>query len=107
MRIELPKFHWLLGFHEGRFVTNTFSSSLGTLGNGGCINTRTFNYRVFADISSGNYRDFRLVAESFIIQPYNLGGSKTDMERAEFECSDDGVTQAAKWLSGISTKYGF
>ena len=34
-------------------------------------------------------------------------GNKTDLERKEFECSEDGVVQAAEWLSEISAKYGF
>jgi hypothetical protein len=67
-----------------------YSGSLGTLGDSGCIGTRTFNYKVFADISSNTENDFRIVAESYIIQPWHLGGNKTDLERKEFECSEGG-----------------
>jgi hypothetical protein len=107
MKIDLPKYHWLISRHEGRFVTNTYSGSLGTRGDSGCIGTRTFNYRVFADISGDNESDFRIVAESYIIQLWHLGGNKTDLERKEFECSEGGVVQAAEWLEEISTKYRF
>lgn len=107
MKIELPTYHWFVGLYEGRLVTNTYSDSLGTLGDCGCIGTRTYNYRVFADISSGNECDFRVVAESYIIQPWALGGNKTDFERKEFACSESGIIQAAEWLTEISAKYGF
>ena len=107
MKIELPNYHWFVGRHEGRFVTNIYSGSAGTLGDVGCIGTRTFNYRVYVDISSGNESEFRLIVESYIIQPWYLGGHKTDFEKTEFLCSEDCVVQATKWLSEISAKYGF
>lgn len=107
MKIELPNYHWFISKHEGRFVTNIYSGSAGTLGDAGCICTRTFNYRVYANVSSGNESEFRLIAESYLIQPWHLGGQKTDFERAEFLCSEDSVSQAANWLLEISAKYGF
>jgi hypothetical protein len=107
MKIELPNYHWFVSRHEGRFVTNIYSGSAGTLGDVGCIGTRTFNYRVYVDISSGNESEFRLIVESYIIQPWHLGGHKTDFEKTEFLCSEDCVVQATKWLSEISAKYGF
>jgi hypothetical protein len=107
MKIELPNYHWFVSRHEGRFVTNIYSGSAGTLGDVGCIGTRTFNYRVYVDISSGNESEFRLIVESYIIQPWHLGGHKTDFEKTEFLCSEDCVVQAIKWLSEISAKYGF
>lgn len=107
MKIELPNYHWFVSQHEGRFVTNIYSGSAGTLGDSGCICTRTFNYRVYVDISSGNESEFRLIVESYIIQPWHLGGHKTDFEKTEFLCSEDCIVQATKWLSEISAKYGF
>ena len=107
MKIELPNYHWFVSRHEGRFVTNIYSGSAGTLGDVGCIGTRTFNYRVYANISSGNESEFRLIVESYIIQPWHLGGHKTDFEKTEFLCSEDCIAQATKWLSEISAKYGF
>ena len=107
MKIELPNHHWFVSRHEGRFVTNIYSGSARTLGDAGCTSSRTFNYRVYADISSGNESQFRLIAESYIIQPWRLGGQKTDFEKAEFLCSEDCIAQASKWLSEISGKYGF
>ena len=107
MKIELPSYHWFASQHEGRFVTNVYFGSAGTPGDAGCISTRTFNYRVYVDISSGKEDEFRLIAESYLIQPWNLGGHKTDFEKAEFLCSEDCVVQAADWLSEVSSKYGF
>ena len=106
-KIDLPRYHWLVSKHEGRFVTNTYSGSMGTLPDQGCVSVRTFNYRVYVDTSSGEESAFRLIAESYIIQPWHLGGHKTDFERAEFLCPEDCVAQAAIWLSEVSKKYGF
>ena len=107
MRIELPKYHWFVSKHEGYFISNTYSGSLGTIPDGGCTSTRTFNYRVYADISNGTEREFQLVAESYIIQPWHLGCCKTDFEHAEFICSEIGLKEAIEWLSQMAAKYGF
>ena len=106
-KIDLPRHHWLISRHEGRFVANTYSGSMGTLPNQGCVSVRTFNYRVYADISSGDENSFRLIAESCTIQPWSRGGGKTDLERAEFESSENGVKEAEKWLAETAAKYGF
>ena len=105
--IDLPRYHWLVSKHEGRFVTNIYSGSMGTLPDQGCVNVRTLNYRVYVDTSSGEESAFRLIAESYIIQPWSRGGNKTDFERAEFEGSEKGVKDAAEWLVQTSAKYGF
>ena len=105
-KIDLPRYHWLAIRHEGRFVTNTYSGSEGTLPNQGCVSVPTFNYRVYVNISSGDESTFRLVAESCIIQPWSLGGDKTDFERAEFESSENGVNEAEEWLAKTAAKYG-
>ena len=101
-RVELPTLHWLVSMHEGRTVTNTYSASLGTLPSTGCMNVWTFNYRVYVDITA-----HRLIAESYILNPWSAGGNKSDAERAEFEVSDSGVLLASEWLSQTATKYGF
>ncbi|MBQ8742947.1 MAG: hypothetical protein IJZ03_06225 [Clostridia bacterium] len=106
-KIDLPCYPWLVSKHEGRFVTNTYSGSLGTLTDQGCVSVRTFNYRVYVDISSGEENSFRLLAETYIIQPWICGGNKTDFERAEFESSQKGVKDAEEWLVRTAAKYGF
>ena len=107
MKIELPNYHWFLSQHEGRFVTNVYSGSAGTLDNAGCICTRTFNYKVYVDISSEKEGEFHLIAESYIIQPWHLGGHKTDFEKVEFLFSEDCIAHAENRLSEVSSKYGF
>ena len=106
-KIDLPNLNWLLSKHEGRYATNVWTASLGTYPSEGCINIETFNYRVYVDTSSGNESEFRLIAESYIINPWSDGGNKSDMEHAEFEVSENGVTLASEWLSQTATKYGF
>ena len=106
-RIEIPRIDWLVNKCDGRFVTNTYSCSLGTVADSGCIGTRTFNFRVYADTSSNVESDFLLIAESYIIQPWHLGSHKTDFERAQFVCSREGVEQAGEWLLHTAAKYGF
>ena len=106
-KIDLPRYHWLVSKHEGRFVTNTYSGSMGTLPDQGCVSVQTFNYRVYVDISSGEENSFRLIAESCIIQSWGCGGNKTDFERAEFENSENSVKEAEEWLERTAAKYGF
>ena len=106
-KIDLPHLHWLISRHEGRYATNVWSASLGTSTSEGCMNVKTFNYRVYVDTSSENENKFRLIAESYIVNPWSGGGHKSDMERAEFEVSENGVTFASEWLSQTATKYGF
>lgn len=106
-KLDLPRYHWLLSKHEGRFVTNTYSGSMGTLPDQGGVSVRTFNYRVYVDISSGEESMFRLIAETCIIQPWSRGGNKTDTERAEFESSENGVRDAEEWLVRTAATYGF
>ena len=106
-KIDLPHLHWLISRHEGRYATNVWSASLGTSPSEGCTNVKTFNYRVCVDTSSENENEFRLIAESYIINPWSDGGNKSDMEHAEFEVTENGVTLASEWLSQIAGKYGF
>ena len=106
-KIDLPRCNWLVSRNGGRFVTNTFSGSAGTLPGQGCVSVRTFNYCVYVDTSSGEENTFRLIAESYIIHPWSRGGHKTDFERAEFEISEKGVKDAEEWLGRTAAKYGF
>ena len=106
-RIDLPRYHWLVSKHEGRFVTNTYSSSIGTLPDQGCVSVRTFNYRVYVDTSGKEESTFRLIVETYVMQPWSRGGHKTDFEQAEFESSEYGVKEAEEWLARITAKHGF
>jgi hypothetical protein len=44
--------------------------------------------------------------ECFIIEPWNKGSIQTSFQQVEFECSKDGIKQAEKWLSEMSSKLG-
>ena len=70
-KIDLPNLQWLISRHEGRYATNVWSASLGTSPSEGCTNVKTFNYRVYVDTSSENENEFRLIAESYIINPWS------------------------------------
>ena len=106
-RIDLPRHHWLVSKHDGRFVTNVHSGSMGTLPNQGCVSVRTFNYRVYVDMSGKEEIAFRLIVETYIMQPWSRGGRKTDFERTEFENSENGVKEAEEWLGRTAAKHGF
>ena len=36
-----------------------------------------------------------------------MGSTQTNFQQANFECSEDGIKQAEKWLSETSLKLGF
>ena len=104
--IDLPPYRWFISRQGGRIITNTYSGSLGTLPDKGCLSALIFNYRVYADVSSGKEDEFRIVAESHTVQPWHLGGNKSDFERAEFEASEEGLERASKQLVLTAAKYG-
>ena len=106
-KIDLPLYRWFASEHEGRLVTNVYSGSSGTLPDQGCMSVRTWNFRVFADVSNKKQSECHLIAESYILQPWSCGGNKTNFERAEFESSEKGVNDAEEWLGLIAAKYGF
>ena len=83
-KIDLPRYYWFINRSEGKFVTNTYSGSIGTVPESGCINTYTFHYRVYADTSSNEESSFRLVAESYIRHPWILAGKKNRSGKSGF-----------------------
>ncbi len=106
-RIELPDLHWFVNRYEGRFLTNTFSGSLGTSAGTGCLRVRTFHFRVFMDVSSSNEETFRLIAKAYVLQPWHLGGDKTDVTSAAFEGTVQGISEAEQWLVQTIQRLGF
>ena len=105
--IELPRHHWFFSRNEGRFVTNQFSGSLGTLPNRGCLRFPTFQYRVRAVCSLEDDKTYTLVAECYVLQPFFQGANQTDYTCQSFDNSEAGVRQASEWLSQIATQHGY
>ena len=105
--INLPRHLWFLNDHEGKPVINVHTNSYGTDPDEGCLHVKTFNYKVYVDISSGDESQYKLIAECYVIQPWDLGSEKTDFNRSEFENSDEGIKAASDWLSKTAMSLGF
>lgn len=106
-QVELPRHHWFINKTEGKNVTNIFYGSVGTDSDTGCVDKKTFNYRVWVDTSYETEAEYRLCAECFIVHPWTEGGKKTDFTKKDFESSDKGVAQAAEWLTEMTGEYGY
>ena len=106
-KINLPRYPWFISRLEGKYVTNTYSGSLGTSPERGALANLAFHYRAYVDISSGEQDTFSLVAESYLVKPWREGGNKTNEEQAKFEASENGIAQASEWLCEVAAKYGF
>ncbi len=92
---ELPEFGWFYRVHEKDTFKNTFSGSAGTSAERGCVSSTTFNYRVFVDVGA---EPKELVAQWYLSFPWNSEPPRSETSEKRFECSDDGVKQAEKWL---------
>ena len=106
-RIELPHYRRFFSKQEGRYIANPYSGSLGTNPSRGCVTELTFHYRIWVDISSGVEEDFRIIAETYLRQPWSLGSGVTDSMRAEFENNEASLADAAAWISAMADKHGF
>jgi len=95
--IELPNYNWFVTAADGRPASNTMTGSLGTEPDTGCLTRRTFNYKVF--VSDVGKENVKLHAECWIQPPWNKGVLKENFESTEFECTQEGIETAAKWLS--------
>ena len=107
MKISLPRRQWFIQNQADKFITNTYSGSIGTLANKGCMVTHTFDYRVFPDISREEKTASHLVAEGFIIEPWAVGGKRVELAREAFELSEKGIIEAGEWLGKLAAKHGF
>lgn len=95
--IELPNYNWFVTAADGRPSSNTMTGSLGTVSNSGCLNKRTFNYKV--SVSNVGKEDVKLIAKCWIQPPWNSENKIENYETKEFEGSADGIVSASKWLS--------
>lgn len=99
MSIKLPNYNWFVNGQGSSCVTNRYSGSCGTSPTTGCVSVTTFNYRVFVEKSDDADNGLKLIAECFLILPWNKGGSEEHLTRAEFEASPNGLSKAQMWLS--------
>lgn len=100
--IELPNRVWFLQKQGHKYLTNTYSGSLGTSPQTGCISTTTFNYRVYVKITAEN-QPISFHAECFWRTPWSHGAKIVDFVECEFSISQDGLQDAENWLI---TQYG-
>ena len=93
--INLYDYKWFYQRQDKDDLLNVYSGSIGTSPTGGCMNTTTFCYRVFADITTDPHQ---LVAECYLQYPWNVSPRTSEVQRCVFEASDAGVEQARLWL---------
>lgn len=106
-KFHLPSIAWFVSNQEGRRALNTYSGSLGTQADRGCMNVPTLNYRAFVSVTDSPEQELAFVVEVFVIQPWAMEGERTDFKRATFACSDGGIRAADVWLSQWAADYGF
>lgn len=104
MGIKLPSYNWFVNKQGGSYVTNTYTGSCGTNPHTGCLNTTTFNYKVYAEFSD-DYKNSKIVAEYYLILPCKLGARHENFTKAEFENTADGLMKAQQWLINESIKH--
>ena len=92
---ELPEFGWFYRVHDKDTFKNTFSGSAGTSTERGCVSETTFNYRVFVDVAADPKE---LVAQWYLAFPWNNVPPRSEPCEKRFECSEEGVKEAEKWL---------
>ena len=105
--IQLPVFPWFARMHEGRLVTNAFSGSIRLNPALGSLHTKTFHYRVRAEILNPNEGTFRIIAETYILPPRKDGNEKAAKEIKSFEGSEEGIRSVEAWLAHTASKHGY
>ena len=104
--IHLPVYPWFARKHEGHLVTNTFSGSIRLNPALGGLHTKTFHYRVRAEISDPNEGTFRIIAETYVLPPWKDGNEKAAKETKNFEGSEEGIRSAEAWIAHTASKHG-
>ena len=95
--IELPVYDWFVIINEGKPSSNTYTGSCGTDPAGGCLSVTTFNYKVsIKDVGTENAR---ILCNCFLIRPWGKETVRETMSDTEYECSPEGLEQAALWLN--------
>jgi hypothetical protein len=105
--IVMPHLDCLVTKHDGKYVSNAHSGSMGTQADHGVVCARTFNYRFYADLSGGEWEKFIIVAEAFVRLPWSEGGTQTAPEQMRFPCTPEGLAEAEVWLNQKAAENGF
>lgn len=100
--IKLPSYNMFVAKADGKYVLNSMTGSAGTDPLCGCLHKYTFNYKVNAIKPNKDSMSKILKAECWLIYPWSLGGKKKELATKEFECSEQGIKDAEKWLNTIS-----
>lgn len=106
-KITLPDYTYLVNLNGGRYFTNDYSGSVGTVSGEGCLGFPTFNYYVHADVSSGEEEEFRFFVRCYALSSWKEGGKITREDSAEFPYSPDVVSVLEKWLTDKALEYQF
>lgn len=95
--IKLPLYNWFVNKVETTPVSNTFKGSVGTDALHGMLSGLTFRYTV--KVLNVGKDDVKLEASYYTVSAFSQGNEKSEPVSQEFECSDQGILQAEKWLS--------
>ena len=102
--IKLPSYNMFVAKSDGKYALNSMTGSAGTDPLCGCLHKYTFNYKVAAIKPDNDSTPKILMAECWLISPWKLGGKKQKLACKEFECTEQGIKEAEKWLNIISEK---
>ncbi len=95
--IKLPLYNWFVNKVETTPVSNTLKGSEGTDALHGMLSKTTFHYKV--QVLNVGKEDVKLEASYYTVSAFSQGNEKSEPVSQEFECSEDGILQAEKWLN--------
>lgn len=95
--IQLPNYSWFIQKQGEEFLTNTYSGSLGTDSQEGCMNRTTFNYKAFVKTTKDE-GPISFYVEYHWRFPWNQGGETSEVVSMEFNASAESIAKAEEWL---------
>ena len=100
--IKLPLYDWFVNKVETTPVSNTLKGSAGTDALHGMLSGTTFHYMV--RVLNVGKEDVKLEASFYTVSAFMQGSEKSESTVQEFECTEDGILQAEKWLNDNARK---
>ena len=95
--VTLPRFDWFCPNLEQSWTFNIYTGSKGTDPNGGCIQNPSFNYKVKIKVEEG--QPHKIQATYYIRPPWPKPCDPNRKGEAFFECTPEGLDEAAAWLT--------